>query len=210
MVTKKKDAKYLKWEKNVLEAKQLSKSSKDKPYIRIAQLALEVCEISWGGAKKKIAGNPYTLTRFAKEIGVNPKTLSNYCAAYRAVHARIPKNLTANLSLSEVKHIAGGITKDTPTEEVIRLVTNHNSIHSYERKISRYMRHLRSLSNNFKNGGAALAVSEELLQEITFYCQAILKAIKADRENIRAKDNGLARKHDNNGRSIAAHDLGRN
>lgn len=74
-----------KWTETVEKAKafvlQISKCR-----LQIAELALEVCDVRWGGgAHWANHEGTYTLKRFAEEIGVNPKTLSNWVRVKRNV-----------------------------------------------------------------------------------------------------------------------------
>lgn len=49
--------------------------------LELSILATKVCEIRHGG----ISNNIYTMKRFAEDIGLHPKTLSNWVAIYRHV-----------------------------------------------------------------------------------------------------------------------------
>ena len=53
----------------------------------IAKLAMEVCTIRHGGR----SGDLYTITRYATDIGLNTKTVSNWVLVYKTVIAKLGK-----------------------------------------------------------------------------------------------------------------------
>lgn len=53
--------------------------------IEIAKIALQVCEISHGG----ISGDKYTLSKFADDIGMKRRTLSNWVELYRDIILKV-------------------------------------------------------------------------------------------------------------------------
>ena len=73
------------WQEYVDRAKSyISKMAQHR--LDIAMLALEVCDIRWGGGDHWANHEgTYTLKRFAEEIGLNPKTLSGWVRVKRNV-----------------------------------------------------------------------------------------------------------------------------
>lgn len=199
-------ARQLKWEKGVAEAKSLITQSKQKYYIRIAQLAISCCEITRGGAVKK-GENPYTLRRFAKEIGINSQTLSNYVALYRAVFSKLPDGYQEKLSLSEAAHIKQ-IKRESTPEQVKKIVDKHLSTDSEAKKYNRYMRHIRTLSNAVVWRGALFVMEDRTISELGFFCDQILKEIKKTKPKLLLKESGVARENHNRSLSAAHMELG--
>jgi hypothetical protein len=78
------------WLRCVDEAKQ-EVSKLHAARARIVDLALRCCDIQWGGgAHWSGHEGVYTARRFAKEIGVNYKTLMNWLTARRVVADNLP------------------------------------------------------------------------------------------------------------------------
>ncbi|MCZ6692958.1 MAG: hypothetical protein O6939_03535 [Bacteroidetes bacterium] len=74
-------------QKNVEKAKKYLRDIEDLEHkvgvyqADISELALQVCTIRHGG----ISNDIYTIKDFAEEVGLKPKTLQNWIAAYRTV-----------------------------------------------------------------------------------------------------------------------------
>lgn len=207
MSGKKKKDKGKKWIDAVERARHIN-SIKQLPQLEIASIALSVCEITWGGNKKEIRENPYTLTRFAKETGITPKTLGNWCTTYRNVYARLPQELKDQVSYTDMAYLAKFVNRETPADAVVKRVENYLSEDTYETKIARYLQHIRSLAHNFETSGAALRCNNKILEEVTFYCQSIMRAIRRDKKGIKGQMNGVARSVNIKALSIARATLG--
>lgn len=77
--------KYVIHGKNVAERLKSLENSVHACQVEIARLALKVCEIRHGG----ISNDLYTITRFADDIGINRKTVSNWTLVHRGVIEKI-------------------------------------------------------------------------------------------------------------------------
>jgi hypothetical protein len=91
----------------VLQAISLVKIREESKW-EICKIALRVCYINdkKGGCYK----NKYSITDFAKDIGVNRKTLSCWCLDYQVVAKRLQLN-TENMEYSEIKKMNSAIQK---------------------------------------------------------------------------------------------------
>lgn len=203
---KKKDVEK-KWTTCVAKAREIHRTL-DLPQLEIAKIALEACTITWGGSKKKIAENQHTITRFANEIGVNKKTLSNWVAAYKNVYVRLDNDYRKDLSYTDIVKLARTINRDTPVDEVNRLADKYINEDSYEMKVQRYLVHLRSLCYNFEHHSAHMRCSDETLSEILFYCRTIDRRIRKSKHQIIPKIHGIASKSRTGGLSSARAVLG--
>lgn len=78
-----------KWLQNIEKAKSYVKQIK---VIRmdIAKLAVEVCDFPEGRIGKPVAPSLYTLVRFAREAGLNYKTLAEWVRVYKNVASKLP------------------------------------------------------------------------------------------------------------------------
>lgn len=174
-----------KWKENVDKAKQIA-SSRSYNQMQIAALALEVCEVSWGGAGSK---NLYTIKRFASEIKVRPNLLSQWMAVRLKVYNKIPKEQSAKLSYNHMAVVAAKIKKDTPIKEIQAQIDSYRSV---DVCFKSYLYNLRTMANAFNLRNASEKLDDDYLSETVFYCNSILKIIKKEKPNIKPKDCGVA------------------
>lgn len=191
---------HSKWEENIALAREIV-STKKINQMRVATLALEVCEITWGGRANRYADEMYTLKRFANEIGVNMKTLSGWVAIKTKVYEKLSNNVQSKLSFSDCRRILDVVGyKKRTSESVEKIALKYISQDRFDFKIRHYCNNLRSLASNFKKGSAEVKCSKETLQEIKFYCTIILKKIPS----IKPIDHGFAKKYCGSNRHSAA------
>lgn len=81
----------LKWEKAIEEARALAGSMK-AARLKIAELALSVCEVKCGGNWREFA-RIYTIKNFANDIGVHPKTLHQWIRIKKNIHDQLPEGV---------------------------------------------------------------------------------------------------------------------
>jgi transcriptional regulator with XRE-family HTH domain len=180
-----------KWEENLAKAKEF-RAEKKLNQMRIAELALEVCEISWGGYH---LDQKYTLTRFAKEAGIANKSLSGWCSVRRLVYDKLPPKERDSVSYTKLWHIAKRVNKNTPASTVFEKFEEVTRTDSFENKLLRALADLRACSYNFAINGAAEKLSKKTLEEYLFYAEKITKSIKSANRGIQAADHGLAAKN---------------
>lgn len=178
----------LKWAENIEKAKNLY-SQRNKSQMYIAGLALEVCEITRGGPH--IEGK-YTIARFAEEIGMSPRNLSNWIAVRKLVYDRIDDKKKEECSYTQLATVALKVKANSPIDfvkEKFEEVVHSNSI---QQKIRRYLNDLRSCAWNFENKNAAEKIDRETAEEILFYIKVIQRSIKKNDGSIKPCFHGVA------------------
>lgn len=177
-----------KWEENVAIAKQAI-SGRNTQQMKIAELALEVCEISYGGGH--MVGK-YTLKRFAEEVGMKTKTLSNWVAIKRMVYDKLSPENRINASYTRAAHVSSRVSPKATSAHVNKVYQELNEANPMETKMIRYLYDFRSAAYNFETKNAAGVLSKKVLQEYLFYCQVIERAVHRKYKNIRAKNNNIS------------------
>tara|TARA_R110000868_G_scaffold242882_1_gene498468 strand:+ start:1576 stop:2463 length:888 start_codon:yes stop_codon:yes gene_type:complete len=180
------------WSYNIAKAKEYI-GVKTKNQMAIAALALEVCEISWGGSSKDYKFK-YTLTRFAKESGVNLKSLSHWIAVYKLVYQRIGQEACQKVSFSKMLVVANQVSKDSPikhVKEVFKHVTGEGSV---DAKAMRYVSDLKSMSYMFQKKDAAKHCSKETLEEALYFLDAIKTCILKEKPETKPVNHNLCNK----------------
>lgn len=111
----------VRWKRYVEQAKPYVMSM-TKSRMAIAELAIAACTIQWGGGNhwKNFKG-VYTIKRFAAEIGINPKTLSNWVATNRNVVKKLPDGVYDPENFEAARRTANQVDRDTPPEQVSAL-----------------------------------------------------------------------------------------
>lgn len=177
------------WEKNTSEARSIIAATKNQQ-IKVATLALEVCEISRGGSSKDL----FTITRFAKEIGVNEKTLSTWMSVKKLCVDKLPKNIVREARYSDLLRTSMLLNKEASSKAVIQAYEKVTGGSSLEMVVKGYIRELRSLHYNFELKDAANLCDEKILQETLYFCNGIIKKIKESNRNIVPQINGISSK----------------
>lgn len=180
-----------KWQENVARAKEFCEQKKISQ-MRVAELALEVCEITWGGyhLEKK-----YTLKRFADEIGMSMKALSTWCAVRRMVYEKLPKDERDSVTFTKLHHIALRVTKDSTPEFVVEKFKEIAKMDSLENTMLRHLADVRSATYNFAVNDAASRLNIKTVEEFLFYAEKIRKCILKEHKGIKPKDHGLCAKN---------------
>lgn len=175
-----------KWEQTVHDAK-LVVASRENNQMKIAELALSVCEITWGGTQK----SAYTLTRFSEEIGIPAKRLSAWIAIKRNVFDKISTEMKKQSSFTDWAYIAKHVTRNTPREAVEKHIFKRVNVDAFDHKLLRYCANIKGLLYNFEYHNAFLRAQPETLQEIKFYIETINNGM----EGIEALNHGLSAAH---------------
>lgn len=90
------------WARCVREGKLLV-MNRDKTRIKICELAGEACEIKWGGgAHWSGFKNQKTVTAFAEEIGIKPRTLLEWLAVKKYVYDNLNKKYKEDIDWSSM------------------------------------------------------------------------------------------------------------
>jgi hypothetical protein len=177
------------WQANVSRAKEIV-SIKSHNQMEVARLALEVCEISWGGSQHR---DKYTLSKFAEEIGIAGKTLSNWVAVRKKVYDKLPIAIAQKAGFVSLWGVARRVSPHADSEFVLKKYQELNSSKE-DMKMRRYLGYLRSIAHNFQKQNAAMRLDNETMEEYLFYTKIIIRCIKNDRPGLKAKDNGISGK----------------
>lgn len=180
----------IKWTENVTKAKDIC-AVKETNQMEVARLALEVCEISWGGSN--FAGK-YTLQRFADEVGCSSRVLSTWVCVRRSVFDKIPEVERAGVSYTKLALVACRVAVDASPKHVRRKFREMTNRDQFQDKMIRHLASVRSAAYNFERADAADKCSKKMLQEYLFYCRAISNKILGNNRGMKAADNGLAGK----------------
>lgn len=181
-----------KWREHIALAQNVL-PRRNKNQMFIAGLALDVCDISWGGARyKDEPQNKYTLTRFAKEVGISPKILSSWVNVRRSVYDKLEPKKVQGVSFTKLAWIALRIPKKASPEEVSRMFEMVVRRDDISVRIQRYLSDLRALNFNFEHKNAARFANKKTLEEIVFYIRETLKHIEAEHPKIQGIDHRLA------------------
>ena len=112
------------WTRYVAEAKPYI-IGMQKARMEVAKIAIAACDIQWGGGNhwKKFEG-VFTLKRFAEEIGVNSKTLSEWCAVRRLVYDKLPEGVWVDRDYMAACRTRKKVSRTSSPEEVARHYTD--------------------------------------------------------------------------------------
>lgn len=181
------------WAKNVNEARAIM-AAKSYSQMEIARLAVESCEITRGGAAQK--SSLFTIKKFAKEVGVNVKTLSMWICILRNVYDKLDVDLRFSASYTTCMTASKTTSPDDSPERVRAKVRKLMSATSLDAKIGRYLGTLRSLSHNFESRDVAERVDKKILEECAYFCEQILDNIRKVRRGIRPQFHGISSQYD--------------
>lgn len=132
----------------VIEAKNLI-VTRDLMALKIAKMAVIACTIKHGGKSGKL----YTLTDFAKDVGMPYKTLSNWTITYRMVASKIEKYIKTNEDWSKARDISNKlITERTLNRKASGLKKGEKSLFIHDCEINDYeiLTMFKSIDSSFK------------------------------------------------------------
>lgn len=165
--------------------------------MKIAKIALEVCEIRWGG---KQYDSDFSLRRFAKDIGVKPKTLDHWIQIKRRVYDNVDPSLVEKMYFTDMVSL---LKKTSSTDSRLKINSKAREILEFSPDIKRfekYLAHVKSVLFNAKNPERLEKLPDELLAETIETCEAISRLLKyylANKENhIKNRKNKLNKYND--------------
>lgn len=176
------------WQESIAKAKSMVKV-KSNNQMMIAEIALSVCEISWGGAQMK---GKYTLKRFADETGIGVKSISHWCSVYRNVYSVLPARSASKVSFTKICHVNSIVGPQATKAAIIAAYESVVNVDSFSHKINRYMHDLRTVSWNFTQKNAAQKCDVKTLQEILFYVNSIQREIEQQHPGLEPKSHGIS------------------
>jgi hypothetical protein len=168
-----------KYDKLVIQAKALVKEINDNKW-KVAKLALEAVDIKTGGHLKEV----YSISKFADDIGLHRKTLSNWITEYKTVVVHLPEE---SLSLLPLKGtLRGAITRtyqeasrtNQKDPEVIRDLFNKQFYRNQEdRELETFLRQMRNLEFFINKKIVLKKMDQQHLSELLFNCNKITNGL---------------------------------
>jgi len=111
-----------KWAEYVNRAKTFVKKM-NYHRMKVAELALEACEIKWGGSN--VSGK--TLRDFAREIGVHYKTLHRWVCLKRDVKDKLPEGMYREDDFMALQRTENKVRTNTNPEKVTEIYDRESS-----------------------------------------------------------------------------------
>ena len=112
------------WEKAIREAREFY-NKLDQHRFRVAEICLGVCDVVHGGR----VDHRFTITAFARAIGIHHKTLTEWCRIKRLVVDKLPASILKKESRYETYRMTvGSVTSDSTTQEVLTAFKSFSSI----------------------------------------------------------------------------------
>lgn len=177
-----------KWNENVEKARLLI-SDRKRNQLAVATLALEVCEITWGGSGHR---DGRTLKDFANETGIKYKTLSSWIGTKVNIYDKLKGDLKAKAKWSDLtvaSRICGVEASPTEVQKKVGEIVYGSAT---DTRILKYLQTMRSIYRNMQNESAVLLCKKETLQEIKWFAEQIIAEIDRNAsERIEAEDHGL-------------------
>lgn len=180
------------WNFKVRQSKEIMKS-RQFMQMEIAENALEVCDISWGGHYSKYE-NSYTLTRFAKEIGVSNRTLGTWVAVKKRVYDKITKAEAKESSYQEMHDVAVSVPTNASKSKVREALAYRKGRGNVDAKMITYCRYMHTVINHLFKDEVLSDISPPVLNELLFCSETISQMIRKHDSTVKPIDEGLARK----------------
>lgn len=175
-ITKKELSEEEKWQSYVSRAQGLiSKMANHR--IEIAQIAQDACNVKHGGGSHWSGHEGvYTLKKFAQDVGINAKTLSNWVRVKRLsekLKSFDPINDWQTITLAASK-----LSLDDPPEKVqadFEKWKNTKEKFNHGRYLLQGLRRVRSLSYYLENRAKTSQLDADEVAELKMHCQKIVK-----------------------------------
>jgi hypothetical protein len=174
------------WKRAIEEGKKLVQL-KENNQLKIAALALSVCEIGIQGGRKDRNKNRFTINDFSKGIGLHESTVHTWIAQKRNVFDKLDKSIQSKVLYKDIYFVHKLVSKSTPREEVKKRVLeriNTNGKHSPELKMRAYLVTLKTIAYNFEERSVGITLKTQTLEEIKYYIDKIASHLK----NVKAKN----------------------
>ncbi len=187
------DEREVKFVEHVNRAKNILANMADER-LKIAELAFKVCDTDWDfhtrayGSKYE---STYTLTRFAKEIGVHYKTLIGWCRTKRNVYDKIlplvkinPREDWAALSRTSEK-----CKKNETPEQVLKKFKAWDKVKLKKFNEDRHLltenRRIKSFVFYLENRADPRKLDKEQFDELVINCRKIIKWAKENEDELK-------------------------
>lgn len=165
------------WRENTEKARELVKAKKQNQ-LQIATLCLETCDISHGGDRKKIEEfSSYTIKRFAQEVGINHKTLYNWCLIKTNVYDKLENHIKEKANFSQLTHINRYVNRETTAQNLNKVAKAFIENDQIDRMILRYTTEIRALIFNLEKPNI-INIKKETAEELNFYINKLNETFK--------------------------------
>lgn len=153
------------WIAAITEARLFIKNY-DRSRWRVADLAISVCDMSHGGRKK----TQFSVARFAKEIGLNKKTLYEWIRAKVVLIDRLPismqKEALKKKKYNDLREISSRLTVKSSDSDIESAYNEYFSQEQDDLKFKKYHKHLKSLLYNASRPSQMMNVNSEIILDI--------------------------------------------
>lgn len=138
------------WQRCVEDAKLLI-MGRNLARAKVCELAIKACQITWGGGGHwSKFDNQATVSKFANEVGIHPKTLTNWLGTYRYVFLRLPEymqNDSFNWTIGDrcrrgLSHSRNQVIPATSVLEAYNNLLNASPIEKMTNAVEQYIRNI--------------------------------------------------------------------
>jgi hypothetical protein len=178
------------WKRYITQAKtHVINLNRDR--MAIAKIAAEACTIHYGGGDHwKNFDGVYTLKRFAAEIKINPKTLSNWVATYRFVVLKLPDGTFDQNNFEAARRTRNMIDRNTPEEEVTKIYQKELNSSQEREYLVRGIKRLKTLHYYLTKKANLSILGQQCsseLDECHRLCDQIVDAIENNQQQPKEK-----------------------
>ncbi len=163
----------------------------DKVRWTICDLAREACDLSKGGRKHPL----YTLTRFAKDIELNEKTLYDWIRVQNLVVNKLPKTMKAKIhtyNYEDIRLASMAVKEDSSPKEVRSAFLSVLNRDPNETKFLKYHKHLKTVIYNLQRPMLVKDISKDVLTKTIELSKTITALAKIELD-LREKYTGKKR-----------------
>ncbi len=156
------------WKSGIEKAKTLVKRY-DEVRMGIAKVSIETLDICHGG---RSYNGQFTLKAFAKEIGLSPSTLAEWCAIYRNTYSQLPGTKQKE-TYSFYRHVHKTVGPSPSKKRVLTVFNNLKKKGPEYLKFEKYIKHLKSMEFNSKRDVLLEGATIEQLSELQHICRNV-------------------------------------
>jgi hypothetical protein len=157
------------WNKYVTHAKVFVKAM-NQNRMEIAKAAIAATEFENNGYGKF---KKYTLERFANDIGVNYKTLIEYCRVYKNVVSKLPEGTWDGKNFEALRRTSNAVTAKTSPVVVARTMKAELSRNMDSAYFAQYMKRVRTLRYYICEKADLNAIPSNEIEELSSICSQI-------------------------------------
>lgn len=168
------------WKECVEEAKILTRNYKEIRF-KLVDIALKCCSINRGG---RTHSEKYSLDKFAKEVGINHKTLSEWVRIKTTIFDQLneeDKKQIAYEDLAKVDRSLTGVNRRTDQYKAVlsQKFKEYKAKHPDTVRMEKYLKHLKTIEYNALHPLQIKGCKEEVIVEIISTCRNVIKLLSA-------------------------------